>query len=200
MNNKKNTTIILLCVLAVLVGLVFFSLQKKTVKTQTETKVPVAETINVSDSDSNEFDDGLHNPTDFQKFAPDAYGAGVVERAEYSYDINGDGRPDKITRTRLDTETAHFSYIYKIELNKDGKMIDITPRDFQTIEGADCSRQKFRFSFVPAFSVVKISRPLGDTWNTPTASTKTTYGFWNEAIKPNSKMVYKTVCDVSELF
>ena len=146
------------------------------------------------------FTDGLSNPTNVQHFAPDEFGAGVTEIAEYSYDINHDGRPDKITRRRTDTETAHYQYEYKIELNNGNKYIDVTPKGFYTIEGSECALQKLQFSFNPDFSVIKISRPMGNDWNTPTQSTKTVYSLWGDTMHVTTSIEYKTVCDVAELY
>jgi len=146
-----------------------------------------------------QFSDGLQNPSRMRNFRPDDAGAGVTEIAEYVYDINHDGRPDRITRARRDNGTAHFQYIYKIELNDGQKYLDVTPRDFYTIEGPDCALQKLKFSFEPDFSVTKISRPMGDDWNTPTQSTKTVYALWENQMHIVTSIEYKTVCDVSEL-
>ena len=146
-----------------------------------------------------EFSDGLKNPTRVRHFRPDDTGAGVTEIAEYTYDINHDGRPDRITRSRHDNGTAHFQFVYKIELNNGQEFIDVTPRDFYTVEGADCALQKLKFSFEPDFSVIKISRPMGDDWNTPTQSTKTVFSLWGNKMHIATSIEYKTVCDVSEL-
>jgi len=147
-----------------------------------------------------DFTDGLENPTSVRTFAPDEFGAGVVEVATFSYDIDGDGRPDKISRARRETGTAHFQYIYKVELNNGEKLINITPKDFFTVEGAECAHQKIQFSFKPDFSITKISRPMGEDWNTPTQSTKTVYTLWNNNLHIAETSEYKTVCDVAELF
>ena len=146
------------------------------------------------------FTDGLENPVSVRNFAPDEFGAGVVEVATFSYDIDGDGRPDKISRARRETGTAHFQYIYKVELNNGEKLINITPKDFFTVEGAECAHQKIQFSFKPDFSITKISRPMGEDWNTPTQSTKTVYTLWNNNLHIAETSEYKTVCDVAELF
>ena len=146
------------------------------------------------------FTDGLENPVSVRNFAPDEFGAGVVEVATFSYDIDGDGRPDKISRARRETGTAHFQYIYKVELNNGEKLINITPKDFFTVEGAECAHQKIQFSFKPDFSITKISRPMGEDWDTPTQSTKTVYTLWNNNLHIAETLEYKTVCDVAELF
>ena len=156
---------------------------------------PIIETTGGAD-----FTDGLEKPTLVRTFEPDEFGEGVVEIATFSYDIDGDGRPDKISRARRETGTAHFQYIYKIELNNGEKMVDITPKDFFTVEGAECAHQKIQFSFKPDFSITKISRPMGEDWNTPTQSTKTVYTLWNNKLHIAETSEYKTVCDVAELF
>lgn len=146
------------------------------------------------------FTDGLQNPSDVRRFKPDDSGAGITEIAEYTYDINNDGRPDKITRSRVENGTVHFQYVYKIELNDNDGYVDITPRNFYTVEGAECALQKLQFSFKPDFSVTKISRPMGDDWDMPTQTTKTVFALWNNKMHTVSSIEYKTVCDVSELY
>jgi hypothetical protein len=147
-----------------------------------------------------EFTDGLENPVSEHNFEPDEFGEGVVEVATFSYDIDEDGRPDRISRARRETGTAHFQYIYKVELNNGEKMVNITPKDFFTVEGAECAHQKIQFSFKPDFSITKISRTMGEDWNTPTPSTKTVYTLWNNNLHVATTSEYKTVCDVAELF
>lgn len=212
MNNygrkKNNLSVLILLLLIVLVALWFvWRMPSRSGDNAPVAEEPPVSEINevkteesVFDEVPEGFDDGLRRPVSIQQFAPDAFGAGLVERAEYTPDINQDGRPDRIIRNRVESGTAHFAYVYEIYLNVDGQMLNITPSDFRTIEGADCALQKLQFSFRPDFSVTKITRPLGDEWNTPTASTKTVYGLWNDRIHPTSSIVYKTACDVSELF
>lgn len=154
----------------------------------------------VAATSGGDFSDGLYDPVSVHNFEPDDFGAGVVEVAVFSYDINEDGRPDRISRARRETGTAHFQYLYKVELNDGKKMVNITPKELFTVEGAECAHQKIQFSFKPDFSITKISRPMGEDWNTPTQSTKTVYTLWNNGIHIATTSEYKTVCDVSELF
>ena len=194
-NNGWIKIIIIIALIAIGV-FVFYNFSKPSTEiVQIDMGVPIVETTGGAD-----FTDGLENPTSVRNFEPDEFGEGVVEVATFSYDIDGDGRPDKISRARRETGTAHFQYIYKIELNNGEKMVDITPKDFFTVEGAEWAHQKIQFSFKPDFSITKISRPMGEDWNTPTQSTKTVYTLWNNKLHIAETSEYKTVCDVAELF
>lgn len=201
-NKKSNQAILLLILVVVVAILVIILLPGNKDKTPHDTDVAIdtsERTIPVQNR-SGDFSDGLANPTTVNRSSPDEFGVGVTEIAEYTYDINQDGRPDKIVRTRKETGTAHFQYIYKILLNSETGLVDITPKDFFTIEGTECALQKIQFSFEPDFFVTKISRPLGNNWYAPTQSTKTVYSLWANKMRTVSEIVYKTVCDVSELF
>ena len=109
----------------------------------------------INTNNTGEFSDGLINPDSAEKYQLDEYGAGISERDIFNRDINGDGRMDRITRTRNENGTSHFYYQYKIELNENGKFVDITPDGFRTTEGAECALQKLQFVFNPDFQVIK---------------------------------------------
>ena len=195
---KNNGWIkIIIIVALIIIGVVVFY---KLIEPHPEIQPVYIEEPIIETTGGANFTDGLENPESVRNFAPDEFGAGVVEVATFSYDIDGDGRPDKISRARRETGTAHFQYIYKVELNNGEKLINITPKDFFTVEGAECAHQKIQFSFKPDFSIVKISRPMGEDWNTPTQSTKTVYTLWNNNLHIAETSEYKTVCDVAELF
>ena len=193
---KNNGWIkIVIVIFLVAVGIfVFYKLKKPNVTT-IDVDEPTIEIV-----EDTEFSDGLSNPESVHKFEPNEFGEGVVEVATFSYDLDQDGRPDKISRARRETGTAHFQYIYKVELNDGQKMVNITPKDLFTVEGAECAHQKIQFSFKPDFSITKISRPMGEDWNTPTQSTKTVYALWNNGLRVVTTSEYKTACDVAELF
>ena len=193
-NNGWIKTVIII-VFIMLGVFIFFKLEETRTHIHINNPVPVIEP-----TDGVEFSDGLENPVSVHNFEPDEFGEGVVEVATFSYDLDQDGRPDKISRARRETGTAHFQYIYKVELNDGQKMVNITPKDLFTVEGQECARQKIQFSFKPDFSITKISRPLGEDWNTPTQSTKTVYTLWNNSLHVATVSEYKTVCDVAELF
>jgi hypothetical protein len=193
--NNGWIKIVVIIIFIVLEIFIFFKLE------ETRMRIPISDPVPVFEiTEGMEFTDGLENPVSVHKFAPDEFGEGVVEVATFSYDIDGDGRPDKISRARRETGTAHFQYIYKVELNNGEKLINITPKDFFTVEGAECAHQKIQFSFKPDFSITKISRPMGEDWDTPTQSTKTVYTLWNNNLHIAETLEYKTVCDVAELF
>ncbi|MBR1380248.1 MAG: hypothetical protein IJ560_01530 [Alphaproteobacteria bacterium] len=150
-------------------------------------------------SDS-EFNDGLGRADKTEKYELDEIGAGLAEIVEFNRDINSDGMIDRITRRRIENGTPHFYYQYTIEIRRNASFIDITPPDMQTVEGADCALRKFRFMFQPKFSIQKIDRPMGDTWNTPTPAIQTIYKLNGEKLVESSPRDMGTVCDVGELF
>ena len=154
----------------------------------------------INTNNTGEFSDGLINPDSAEKYQLDEYGAGISERDIFNRDINGDGRMDRITRTRNENGTSHFYYQYKIELNENGKFVDITPDGFRTTEGAECALQKLLFIFNPDFQVIKISRNWDTSWDTPTMATRTMYTFNNGKIISHTPQQMKIVCDVSDLF
>lgn len=148
-----------------------------------------------------EFSDGLTNPTSSTNFAPDELGAGTTNISVFERDLNGDGRDDRITRTHVETGTAHDYDEYKIEINRgNGEYVDVTPNDFRTVRSADCALSKLRFDFAPRFRVIKIARPLGDTWDTPTPAVRMVYAITNDAMAPVGTGDAGTVCDVTQLF
>ena len=157
-------------------------------------------TIPASQNVTGEFSDGLGKPDSISKSSLDEFGAGIASVEIFNRDINGDGRADRITRTRVENGTPHFYYEYKIELNENGRYIDITPDGLRTTEGADCALQKIRFSFKPDFMVTKISRKWRDTWTTPTMATKTTYALQGNRLNVTDNVQLKEICNVSELF
>lgn len=149
---------------------------------------------------TNEFSDGLVNPDYSEKYNLDEFGTGVADIAVFHRDINDDGRPDKITRTRHENGTDHFYYQYTMEINNNGRFENITPDGFRTTEGADCALQKLQFSFRPDFRVIKISRQWQDSWTTPTMATETVYTMVDNKLQPISTRQLKVICNVSDLF
>lgn len=149
---------------------------------------------------TDEFSDGLAMADTSTRGTLDEFGAGISQTDVFNRDINNDGRPDRITRTRVENGTPHYYYEYKIELNNDGRYVDITPDGFRTTEGAECALQKLRFSFSPDFSITKISRKWTDSWTTPTMAVKTTYALHNGKLNVSDTHNMKSICDVSELF
>lgn len=165
-----------------------------------QTEAAQSNPVPASQNVTGEFSDGLGKPDSISQSSLDEFGAGIASVEIFNRDINGDGRADRITRTRVENGTPHFYYEYKIELNEGGKYIDITPDGFRTTEGADCALQKIRFSFKPDFMVTKISRKWRDTWTTPTMATKTTYALQGNRLNVTDSVQLKEICNVSELF
>lgn len=149
---------------------------------------------------SGDFTDGLGNPDVVARGTLDEFGAGIESIAEFNRDINKDGNMDKITRTHVATGNAHDYDEYKIELNNNGTMQDITPNGFRTTHGADCALRLIQFHFEPTFGATIISRPFKDTWDTPSTANKTTYSLNGNHLTngPTSKL--SDVCDVRDLF
>ena len=107
---------------------------------------------------------------------------------------------DKITRTHVATGNDHDYDEYKIELNNNGALVNITPRGFRTTRGADCALRLIRFDFAPNFHVTIISRPFQDTWDTPSVATKTVYDLDGNVIVAGQSSNLSSVCDVTTLF
>lgn len=147
-----------------------------------------------------DFDDGLRNADSVTRYTLDDFGAGVASREVFNIDINNDNRKDRITRTRVENGTDHFSIQYTIELNTVNGFTDITPDNFKTIEGAECSLQKFRFVFRPEFSITKISRTWSESWDTPTRAVRNVYTLAGGELRTSAPQQLKTVCNVSDLF
>ncbi|MCL1892567.1 MAG: hypothetical protein FWF97_04780 [Alphaproteobacteria bacterium] len=207
MNKNKFPLILLIILLAGAAVLAYFLLMKPAEKTKgTETlevervtySAPAQEDIELGENYP--FDDGLGKPDSVRQFELDEFGTGIASIEVFIQDINNDSTMDKITRTRFENGTAHFYYDYKIELNLDGELTDITPNGFRTVEGADCSLQKLRFTFRPSFQVVKIGREWEDSWITPTVATKTVYNLEGDSLRIARTQALKKICDVRELF
>jgi hypothetical protein len=210
MNNKYNKNesgailpFVLLIIMVLLIAFLGYLLTvKKSVKklppeiyTEYETKPSVPE-FEYTDN----FDDGLKKPYIKKTFTMNETGDGITSTEVFNIDINKDNLPDKITKNRYENGTAHFYYEYKIELNLNNKFVDITPKDFRTAEGAECSLLKFRFIFSPDFEIIKISRNWQESWATPTMATEYIYIIENNVIKNTSATQLSATADVTELF
>lgn len=201
--------ILLVLLLAVIAGLAYMLISTtgprngRTRGTNTPThNIPTDNTINTNTNTTynGEFNDGLGRAISTTEYPLDDIGAGLARVDVFKHDINNDGLPDRITRSRTETGTAHFVYEYKIELNTGNGFTDITPDNFNTVEGAQCALQKLRFKFIPTFQVIKISRPWQDTWTTPTLATQDIFDIKNNRIQHSASKKLKSVCDVAELF
>lgn len=163
--------------------------------------VPPIETQNPpSADDTDAFDDGLGTPERTIPADLDEFGAGLGETKIYYIDINNDRKPDRIIRTRIDPGNAHYYDEYEIALNTGTGFDDITPDGFYTVHGADCALQRIRFTFRPKFRAIKISRPIGDTYITPTPAVYETYELVNDEIIRVGARQMPAVCDVTKLF
>ena len=146
------------------------------------------------------FNDGLGIPKSMVYGTLDEFGVGIDSVAEFYHDINNDGTSDKITRTHIATGNDHDYDEYKIELNINGVMVNITPSGMRTTHGADCALRLIKFNLKPKFEIVIISRPFQNTWDTPSMATRTEYKLSNNQIVSESTINLASVCDVTELF
>ena len=203
-NYEKGSAIltILLIIMVVVIGFLIYLLAGGSIPKATKTVGVESPTMEISTSktENEQFSDGLTNLVSSKKFNLNEFGEGIAEQNIYEYDINNDGKKDRITRTKNENGTPHFYYGYKIELNKNGSFVDITPEGFRTTEGAECALQKLQFVFKPDFKVIKISRDWEDSWDTPSLAIQTTYNFSDGKIISTSEKELQTICDVSELF
>lgn len=203
-NYEKGSAIltILLIIMVVVIGFLIYLLAGGSIPKATKTVGVESPTMEISTSktENEQFSDGLTNLVSSKKFNLNEFGEGIAEQNIYEYDINNDGKKDRITRTKNENGTPHFYYEYKIELNKNGSFVDITPEGFRTTEGAECALQKLQFVFKPDFKVIKISRDWKDSWDTPSLAIQTTYNFSDGKIISTSEKELQTICDVSELF
>lgn len=146
------------------------------------------------------FTDGLPQAASVETYEPDETGAGITKSEIFNIDINNDGTPDRITKTRNESGTAHFWDEYKIELNLNGRYKNITPNGFRTTVGAECALQQLQFQFKPEFHVIKISRPWRNSWDSPSMAVRTVYTIKDNKIIASTPEKLGTVCDVTELF
>ena len=195
--NKTKNAIWFIVIISLLALAVIFYRTYKTAKTVTET-TPIFSDEYVNNSGS--FSDGLTDPDSVTQYPLDEDDVGVAEKSIYYVDINKDGNKDRITKTFTDTGNAHAYYEYKIELNDNGKFVDITPENFRTVNGADCDLQQIQFVFKPSFKVILISRDMGDTWDDETMANKQTFKLSGNKIVAGDKKTLRPVCDVKELF
>jgi len=196
MNKTKNLiwilTITVLCVLA----FVFYTTYKK----QQTNVQPAPIFSDEFTPSSQEFSDGLKDPDSVTQYPLDEFDVGMAEKSIYYADINHDNKPDRITKTFFETGNAHSYYEYKIELNQNGKFVDITPKNFRTVSGADCDLQLIQFVFAPKFKVILISRDLGETWLDATMAKKQVFQLSDDKIQGGETKTLRKVCDVKELF
>ena len=146
------------------------------------------------------FSDGLPTPDSSITHKTDEFGMGVAAKYIYYIDINKDGKPDKITKTFIETGNAHSYYKYTIEIKNGDEYVDITPDNFATINGEPCDLQQIQFSFVPQFRAKLIYRELGDSWLQPTVAKQKTFILSDNKWKTYNETELRPVCDVKELF
>lgn len=196
--------ILMAIMLVIIVALIYFLAGGRTARIGTSRSVTSpnfipAQQVATDENSDDEFSDGLGQPDTVSRNAPDEFGAGVVSVETFNRDINDDGRPDRITRTRVENGTPHFYYEYKIEINERNGFRDITPAGFRTTEGESCALQKLQFSFRPDFHVTKVSRKWVDSWDTPTPAEKTVYGIYDGNLEITETSQLKSICNVAEL-
>ena len=195
MNKTKNFVWIITVIAFLGLGFILY----KTVSTHKD--LPNNNNVEISESvESDEFSDGLPNPDSVITYQLKELETGISEKYIYDIDINKDGKPDRITKSFFDNGNAHSYYKYTIEINNNGKYIDITPDKLQTTNGADCDLRQIQFKFKPEFQIIVIYREMADTWDEPTMATKLTYALQKNSLVINKVNPMRPVCDVKELF
>lgn len=193
---KKSVYLFLLVIILCLLGVVLYNIYS----TKTDEKsVPVFSDEIISYY--HRFSDGLYNPDTVTNYDIDDFDIGVSQRDVYYIDINNDNIPDRITKTFFDTADAHSYYEYKIELNNGKKYVNITPKNFRTVNGATCDFKQIQFIFKPEFKIKVISREMGDTWDTPTVAYEQDFILSSKnKIIASKKIKRQPICDVKKLF
>lgn len=198
MKKTSNAVWIILVILLCGITLVFYTMHKKDLESKRQKTDGLYYNIT---NDVYDFSDGLENPDSVTKYDMNEFDIGVAEKSIYYIDINNDGAKDRITKTFTETGNAHSYYTYTVELNRDGKYIDITPTSFRTTNGADCDLQQIQFAFKPYFKVTIISRNMGETWDTPTMAYHQEYTLSkSNKFESTSKTKIRPICDVKKLF
>ena len=187
-------SVVALCVL----GIVVYNITSKSDNQKRQESV--VESNAIFNNDESGFSDGLIKPASTINYELGEDEIGITEKSIYMVDINNDNNLDRITKTFFDNGNAHSYYEYKIELNKNGKYIDITPDNFRTVNGADCDLQQIKFVFKPKFKVIMIYREMGDTWVEPTLAKSKTFVINDDDMVASKEKNLRTVCDVKELF
>ena len=193
--NKTNKIIWIISIaLLCLLGIVVYNIYSRQ-----QTNLPTVVDEYLPETDDT-FSDGLKNPSSVSTYTLGDDEVGISEKNVYLIDINNDKVPDRITKSFFDNGNAHSYYEYKIELNQDGRYIDITPDNFRTVNGADCDLQQVKFVFKPKFKVIMIYRDMGDTWVDATMAKKRVFSLVGNKLKASADETLRKVCDVKELF
>lgn len=198
MNKTKN--IIWIISIVALVGLSFVLYTKISLNKTNAQKSPEQMFADDNDFESQNFFDGLQKPDSVVTYPLQDFEPGISEKYVYLIDINQDGQKDRITKTFYENWNAHSYYKYTVELKQDGKYVDVTPKNLQTTNGADCDLQQIQFKFKPRFQIVVISRGLGDTWDEPTMAHKKIFSLEQNTLQSSKEIKMRKVCDVKELF
>lgn len=195
--------VLLILMLAGVCALMFMLLKgdfKKSGATIAQSSPAITQRVSQKKHTTGIFSDGLGTPDSVTRGTLDEFGAGIDSVAEFSRDINNDGKTDRITRTHVATGNDHDYDEYKIEINNNGIMQDITPKGFRTTKGAECALRLIQFHFEPTFGATIISRPFEDTWDTPSVATKIEYKLEKNQFISGPSQDMDIVCDVTNLF
>lgn len=196
MNKIKNLIWILTIVVFCALAYVLYTTYTKQKNETQPTPIFSDEFVN----NTSGFSDGLTNPDSVTKYELDEFDVGVSEKSIYYADINSDKIQDRITKTFFETGNAHSYYEYKIELKQNDKFVDITPKNFRTVSGADCDLKLIQFVFKPQFKVIMVSRDMGETWLDPTVAQKQVFKIHENELRKTETKTLRKVCDVKELF
>ena len=198
MNKRRNFILIIAIAVLCVLAFILYNQTKNKTDSAPESNIPVFSDEFVHQK--NTFSDGLKDPDSVTTYPLDEYGMGVSEKSIFYIDINRDKINDRITKTFVETGNAHSYYQYKIELNIDGKFVDITPNNFRTTNGDVCDLQQIQFVFKPNFKVILIYRELAETWDTPTVARKQVFKISGNKLKSDGTQSLRSVCDIKELF
>ena len=123
---------------------------------------------------------------------------GVDKIEIFDLDLNNDNVADRITKTHWSNISAHEDNEYNIELNQNRSFTSV--KKFRTVIGAEATLTLFYFNFKPSFAITKISRPLKESFATPTLAVKTIYKLIDNKIVPTETQTMSETIDVTELF
>lgn len=198
MNKIKNVIFIIAIVILGVLAFMFYNKAQNNIPTNNETMF--VDFNKESTNIKTVFSDGLNDPDSVTKYPLDEYGTGISEKSIFYIDINRDKTKDRITKIFVETGNAHSYYQYKIELNIDGKFVDITPNNFRTTNGDVCDLQQIQFIFRPSFKVILIYRELAETWDTPSIARKQVFKISGNRFVSDNPQALRSVCDIKELF
>lgn len=221
MRNYKTVFYILFAIIIIgtLIGLFFIS---SSVKKKSETDIMIPEQTEMIYTKKSlpakpeiitGFDDGLYKPWKVENGVLDQFGEGVISREIYKGVFGMQKIPYTIEKANIATNGRENFAEYKVVIHKKSGennatfsdhqkqvILDVTPQDLNTINGADCSLKRIKFGFDPSLTITVISRPFIDTWITPSMATMKRYTLKDNKMELIESKEIGVICDVTELF